>query len=205
MGRIIRWTVVGLVVAALAAGAGLWLRPRAAPGRLAGATVAGSLAVGGPFTLTDDTGHAVTQASWPGRWLLVYFGYTFCPDVCPTELQTIANALDALGPLADRVQPLFITIDPGRDTPAHMAEYVKMFSPRLIGLTGTAQQIAAVAHAYRVYYAKVTPKDSTTDLMNHSSFIYLMAPDGKLSTLFDPGTKAQDIAKAMRAHLSAAS
>ncbi|MDR3475106.1 MAG: SCO family protein, partial [Devosia sp.] len=175
-------------------------------GRLAaGIATTGGVQVGGPFSLVDDTGKPVTQASWPGRWLLIYFGYTFCPDVCPTELQTIATALGALGPQAARVVPLFITIDPERDTPEHMAEYVKLFDARLIGLTGTPRQIAAVARAYRVYYAKVTPKESTTYLMDHSSYIYLVGPDGKLGMLFDPGTSAQGIAGAILARLSAAS
>ncbi len=196
---------MGIVVAALAGSAALWLRPSAPLHAAAGIAAPGGVPIGGPFSLIDQTGKPVTQASWPGRWLLIYFGYTYCPDVCPTELQTMASALDALGPLAARVVPIFITIDPERDTPETMAGYVKLFDDRLIGLTGTPQQIAAVARAYRVYYAKVTPKDSTTYLMNHSAFIYLMGPDGTLRMLFDPATSARDIAGAIRARLSAAS
>jgi len=208
MSRIIRWTAMGLVIAMLAGSAALWLRPGGLSGAIHAATgiaMPGGVQVGGPFSLVDQTGKPVTQASWPGRWLLVYFGYTYCPDVCPTELQTIAATLDALGPLAARVVPIFITIDPERDTPELMAGYVKLFDDRLIGLTGTPQQIAAVARAYRVYYAKVTPKESTTYLMDHSSFLYLMGPDGMLRMLFDPATGAGDIAGAIRTRLSAAS
>jgi protein SCO1/2 len=208
MSRIIRWTAIGLAVAVLAGSAALWLRPGgldAASRLAAGVATPGGVQVGGPFSLVDQTGKPVTQASWPGRWLLIYFGYTYCPDVCPTELQTIAAALDALGPRAAQVVPIFITIDPERDTPELLAGYVKLFDDRLIGLTGTPQQIAAVARAYRVYYAKVTPKESTTYLMDHSSFLYLMGPDGTLRMLFDPATSAQDIAGAIRTRLPAAS
>ena len=208
MSRIIRWTAIALIVAVLAGSAALWLRPGGLSGAsqlAAGVAVPGGVQVGGPFSLVDDAGKPVTEASWPGRWMLIYFGYTFCPDVCPTELQTMAAALDALGPQAARVVPIFITVDPERDTPELLAGYVKLFDDRLIGLTGTPQQIAAVARAYRVYYAKVTPKESTTYLMDHSSFLYLMGPDGTLRMLFNPGTSAQDIAGAIRARLSAAS
>ncbi|MDE2198045.1 MAG: SCO family protein [Rhodospirillales bacterium] len=190
-----RWLAIGLVAVVLGASATLWLRH--GPG-------APAVSVGGPFTLTDGAGKTVTNADFRGRWMLVYFGYTYCPDVCPTELQTIAAALDQLGQLADRVAPLFITVDPGRDTPGVMASYVKLFSPRLIGLTGTDAQISAAAHAYRVYYQKVTPKDSTGYLMDHSSFIYLMGPDGRFRSLYGPGTSADALAKAIRARIGGA-
>ena len=209
MSRLIRFTAIGQVLAALAGSAVLWLRPGGMRGAFhAAAGIATTGRRSGRRARSrwlTGTGKPVTQASWPGRWLLIYFGYTFCPDVCPTELQTVATALDSLGPRAAEVVPLFITIDPERDTPSHMAEYVKLFDSRLIGLTGTSQQIAAVARVYRVYYAKVTPKESTTYLMDHSSYLYLVGPDGKLRMLFDPGTSAQDIARAIRARLSAAS
>ena len=112
--------------------------------------------------------------------MLVYFGYTFCPDVCPTPLTNVADALDRLGPKADKVQPLFITVDPRRDNPAAVKQYAAAFGTRMIGLTGTAEQIAIAARAYRVYYAEHrtgTEPDSYT--MDHSSVLYLMGPDGK--------------------------
>src|SRR6185437_773362 len=139
-----------------------------------GTGVPAGLAIGGPFTLVDQSGKRVTQADFRGRWMLVYFGYTFCPDVCPTELQTIAGALDKLGPDAASIAPLFITIDPARDTPAILADYVKLFDNRLIGLTGSAKEIDDVAREYRVYYAKVTQNSGGSYLMDHSSFAYLM-------------------------------
>jgi protein SCO1/2 len=135
---------------------------------------------------------------------LVYFGYTYCPDVCPTELQAVASALEMLGPAAATIVPVFITVDPERDTPAHLADYVKLFDDRLVGLTGTPEQIAAVARAYRVYYAKVTPRESTTYLMDHSSFLYLMAPDGTLRALLRPGTSPKEIADTVKARMAAA-
>ena len=171
-------------------------------GMAPGGVIASRLQIGGPFSLTDMQGKPVTDSSWPGRWKLVYFGYTYCPDVCPTELQTISSALDALGPEAAKIVPLFVTIDPARDTPTVLADYVKLFDPRLIGLTGTDQQIAQVAREYRVYYSRVTPKDSSSYLMDHSSFAYLMAPDGSLRSVFQPGVTPQAMADAIKAQLA---
>jgi protein SCO1/2 len=204
--RRIRWAAVGLLAVLLLAWAAAWMRPGLFGGALSGAmgvVTPGGVTVGGPFTLTDTHGATVTDATYRGRWMLVYFGYTFCPDVCPTELQTIAAALDQLGPEAAKLVPLFITVDPERDTVAAMADYVKLFDDRLVGLTGTPEQIAAAARAYRVYYARATPKDSSSYLMDHSSFVYLMAPDGSFRALFRPGTTPQDLAAAIRTRLAA--
>jgi protein SCO1/2 len=201
--RRIRWILYGLIAAALIVWGALWLREGGIDvARLGSSGISASVSVGGPFSLTDDQGHAVTDQTYRGRWMLVYFGYTYCPDVCPTELQTIAAALDKLGPEAKSVAPLFITVDPDRDTPAALANYVKLFDDRIVGLSGTAEQIAAVARAYRVYYAKVTPKDSTSYLMDHSSFVYLVGPDGKLRALFRPGQSAQELADAIRTRMA---
>jgi cytochrome oxidase Cu insertion factor (SCO1/SenC/PrrC family) len=201
--RRIRWVLYGAIAACLAAAGALWLWGGGVNvAELRNVGISAAVSVGGPFALTDDQGKAVTDQTYRGRWMLVYFGYTFCPDVCPTELQTIAGALDKLGPEAKSVVPLFITIDPERDTPAALANYVKLFDDRLIGLTGTPEQISTVARAYRVYYAKVTPKDSTTYLMDHSSFVYLVGPDGKLRALFRPGESAQELADGIRARMA---
>jgi protein SCO1 len=136
-------------------------------------------AIGGPFQLVDSAGHPVTDQAFRGKYMLVYFGYTFCPDVCPTTLADVAAALDKLGPRADQVQPLFITVDPERDTPPVVGQYAANFSPRLVGLTGTPDQIAAVARAYHVYYARHRTGDKPGDYtMDHSSILYLMGPDG---------------------------
>ena len=199
--RSIRWIAFGLIAAILAGWGVVWLRQSGIDG--VGMATPGGVVVGGPFALTDTKGAAVTDTTYRGRWMLVYFGYTFCPDVCPTELQTVAAALDRLGPRAASVAPLFITIDPERDTVAILADYVKLFDDRLVGLTGTSAQIDAAARAYRVYYAKTTPKDSTSYLMDHSSFLYLMGPDGRFRALFRPGTTAQELADAILARIGA--
>jgi protein SCO1/2 len=161
------------------------------------------VALGGPFSLVDHTGRAVTERDFAGRPLLVYFGFTYCPDVCPTELGSIAAALDAMGPAGEQVTPIFVSIDPERDTPEAMADYVSRFHPRLIGLTGSAEQVAQAARAYRVYYAKVRPRDSTDYLMDHSSFIYFVGPDGRVRSLFRPETAPEAIAAAVAAQLRA--
>jgi protein SCO1/2 len=163
--------IVGLLVAVLLIGTGafVWL----GGGRTA------SL-VGGPFTLLDGNGNQITDRDFRGKYMLVYFGYTFCPDVCPTTLNEVADALDHLGTKTDRLQPIFITIDPKRDTPAVVKQYAAAFSPRLLGLTGTPEQIAQVAQAYRVYYAEHRTGPGPNDYsMDHSSVLYLMGPDGR--------------------------
>lgn len=199
--RRICWLAYGLIALVAIGWGALWLRQEASAPLLGGVSVPGGVSVGGPFTLVDDHGRTVTDASYRGRWMLVYFGYTFCPDVCPTELQTVSAALEKLGPAAARLVPLFITIDPGRDTPAALADYVKLFDERLVGLTGTEQQIAAVAREYRVYYAKANSKDASSYLMDHSSFLYLMGPDGKFQALFHQGTSPEELANAIRARI----
>lgn len=145
------------------------------------ATVTGTANVGGPFSLIDNTGKHVTNKDYLGRYMLVFFGYTNCPDVCPAGLQVMSAALDKLGKRADEIVPVFITLDPAQDTPERMALYVKAFNPRLVGLTGTESEIAAVAKAYRVYYQKVPDdKDPKSYTIDHSAIFYLMGKDGKL-------------------------
>ncbi|WP_050423208.1 SCO family protein [Bradyrhizobium tropiciagri] len=157
--------------------------------------------VGGPFALTDQAGHARTDADFRGRLMLVYFGFTFCPDVCPTDLQAIGLALDKLGPDGDRVQPIFITVDPERDTASHLAEYVPLFHPRLIGLTGSGEAIRQVADAYKVYYARVPLKDGDYTV-DHTAYIYLMDRDGNYLGFFPPGTSADRMVEIIRPRLA---
>lgn len=155
--------------------------------------------IGGPFVLVDHTGAERTEADLRGRHALIYFGYSFCPDVCPTALADMLIALDELGPDAERVQPVFITIDPDRDTPAVLKDYIPNFHPRLIGLSGSAAQVSRAARAYRVYYAKVDdPNAGDNYLMDHSSVIYLMDPDGRYLTHFSHGTGPETMAKRLR-------
>lgn len=201
--RVVRWSAIGLIAVILIGWGVVWLGGFGGNAGTSAAGIAGNVQVGGPFTLVDTTGKTVSDTSFRGKWMLVYFGYTYCPDVCPTELQAMAAGMDKLGPLAANVAPLFITVDPERDTADTLAEYVKLFDDRLIGLTGTPAQIATAAKAYRVYYAKITPKDASSYLMDHSSFLYLMGPDGQLRMLFKPGTSGSDIAEAIRTRMTA--
>ena len=149
----------------------------------------GQALVGGPFTLTDHTGKRVTDQDFRGKFLLVFFGFTNCPDVCPTALQVMAAALDKLGPNAARITPVLISVDPAHDTPAVLATYVASFHPRLVGLTGSQAEIDAVAKAYRVYVKKVPdPKSTAGYTMDHSSIIYVMGPDGSYRAHFTHAT-----------------
>ena len=159
--------------------------------------------VGGPFQLTATDGRAVTERSWPGRFLLVYFGYTHCPAACPTALANMEGALDLLGHRGDTVQALFITIDPHRDTTAWLGRYTPMFGPRLLGLTGTETEVDDAARHYAVAYRVVRTGAATDDYeMEHSSVITLMRPDGKFGASFradeDPAHLARDIAASLR-------
>jgi protein SCO1/2 len=154
--------------------------------------------IGGPFALIDHTGRQRTDADFRGKLLLVYFGFTSCPDVCPTDLQAIALALEQLGDIGEAVQPLFITVDPERDTPEHLAEYVPLFHPRLIGLSGDQASIRQAARAYRVYYAKVPTSDGSDYTVDHSDFIYLMDRAGQYVGFFPPGTPPDRIAEVIR-------
>jgi protein SCO1 len=149
------------------------------------------------FVLETAAGGSVTQASFPGKWLVVYFGYTQCPDACPTALSAIAGALEKLGPLADRVQPLFITVDPERDTPQIIADYVKAFGSRLVGLHGSEAEIAAAAKAFHVYYA-VRNLGHGEYAIDHSSFVYVVDPDGRVVELLTGNLPAPAMAAALR-------
>lgn len=138
--------------------------------------------IGGPFTLTDMNGKTVHDTDFRGKYLLIYFGYTYCPDMCPTGLQSIAKTMDLLGDKAGKVQPLFITIDPARDTAAKMKDYCASFHPSIVGLTGTAEQTAAIAKEYEVYYARGEQVDEDDYIMDHSSLIYVMDDQGRFIT-----------------------
>ena len=164
-------------------------------GQPAAGTTTSSVTIGGPFSLTAPDGTTVTDQTYRGKWLLVYFGYTFCPNTCPTALLEIATALRRLGPNATQVQPVFITVDPKRDTPDVMAQYTQSFDPRIAGLTGTPAQIAAVAHEYGAYYvAHKSNEDANDYLIDHSTYIYVMDPQGQFVQAFDADTPADRIA-----------
>jgi protein SCO1/2 len=146
---------------------------------LSGAIAASPAPPGGPFTLQDGDGNAVSDRDFRGRYMLVYFGYTLCPDACPTTLGDVTDALDRLGAKAAQIQPIFITVDPTRDTPSVIKQFTAAFGPRLIGLTGLPEQIAELAKAYRVYHVKNRTGPGQDDYsIDHSSILYLMGPDG---------------------------
>ena len=193
--RVALFILAGFAVGGLGA---LLVLPEARDKLLPAANIrsVGQAMIGGPFTLTDHTGKRVTDQDFRGRTLLVFFGFTFCPDVCPAGLQVMAAAIDKLGPKAERVTPIFITVDPQRDTPAQLATYVQSFHPRLIGLTGTSAEIEAAIKAYRVYAKKVTdPKSTAGYTMDHSTFIYVMGPDGAYRTHFTHATSVEAMAE----------
>jgi len=176
-------TTIALAFAGLLTGAALgFIALRATGPTIDGQSmVSGKPLVGGPFSLIDQTGKRVTEQDYRGRYMLVFFGYTNCPDICPAGLQVMSAALDKLGKRADEIVPVFITLDPAQDTPERMATYVKAFSPRLVGLTGSESEIAATAKAYRVYYQKVPDdKDPSRYTIDHSAIFYLMGKDGSL-------------------------
>jgi protein SCO1/2 len=153
--------------------------------------------IGGPFNLVDGDGKPVTDADFRGKWMMVYFGYTHCPDACPTALQDMANALDELGPQKKDVAALFITIDPERDTPAVMKDYVAAFNAGIVPLSGSPEAVGAAARAYRVYFAKHPTKDGGYD-MDHSSIIYLMDPRGRFVANFTHETPPDQIAAKLK-------
>jgi protein SCO1/2 len=154
--------------------------------------------IGGPFQLVDQDGRHFSSDQLKGKPTLIYFGFTYCPDVCPTSLLLMETAIDRLGPeAAKKVNLVFITVDPERDTPALLKGYVPNFGPTFIGLTGTPQQIADVTRAYRVYAQKVPGKDGSPYLMDHSSIVYLLDRNGRFVTHFTHEAKSDTIAKAV--------
>lgn len=192
-----RSIVIGIAGAALGLAAAVALLPQVRERLLPSVEqqVSGKALVGGAFTLTDNTGKRVTDQDFRGRYMLVFFGFTSCPDICPAGLQLMAGALEKLGGKAQRIAPIFISVDPARDTPEKLAAYVKNFDPRLVGLTGTPEEIAAVAKAYKVYYAKVPNKERPDDYtMDHTSIIYVMDPKGEFVTHFTPATSVDEMA-----------
>jgi cytochrome oxidase Cu insertion factor (SCO1/SenC/PrrC family) len=156
--------------------------------------------VGGPFSMINQNGEAVTEKNFAGQYMLVFFGFTFCPDVCPTQLQVMTEALNQMGSKADKITPVFVSVDPERDTPQAVKTYVSNFHPRMVGLTGSSEQVQQMTKAYRVFYQKVEnakrPQDYT---MDHSAILYLMGPDGAFKGHFtaenDPAKLAAEIVK----------
>ncbi len=156
---------------------------------------------GGPFSLIDHQGRRRTDKDFRGRHMLVFFGYAQCKSICPVGLGRMASALDELGPMAERIQPIFITVDPDNDTPAVIAAHVRSIHPRMIGLTGTKQELRAVAKAYNVDFKLLTEPGDKQPIFAHGSFIFLMKPDGKFATLFPPVMGPEAIAASVRRYV----
>ncbi len=197
-----RLLVVILLITTVLAAEWVWLqlRDRSTSETAATAALPRAAIPGGPFALTDHLGLQVNSSDFEGRLLLITFGYTYCPDVCPTTLLKVADTLDLLGDQAAHVQPLFVTVDPERDTPEVLAAYVAAFHPRLVGLTGSAEQIKRIAGDYRVYYEKVGSGDSDY-FMDHSAFIYLAGAKGRPLAYFPHDLAPEDLAAEVRRFL----
>ena len=170
-----------LILLVLSIGTGLWVYKQTKSNNLNKATL-----VGGSYSLTDHNGKKVTDKSFPNKFKIIYFGYTFCPDICPTGMAVISQALDLLGNKAQRIKPLFITVDPKRDNIEIMAEYHSHFHPSFSNLTGTLDQIRRVAKLYRVYYKKSDASEAENYLMDHSSIMYVLSPEGEYINHFGP-------------------
>ncbi|HTK79964.1 MAG TPA: SCO family protein [Rhizomicrobium sp.] len=153
--------------------------------------------VAGHFSLEDLNGRTVTDTDYRGKWLLIYFGYTYCPDVCPTVLNEIGTALNELGPAAGKVQPIFITIDPARDKTSVMKAYLKSFDPRIIGLRGDGEEIEAAAKSFHVYYQPRSLGNGQYTV-DHSGFLYLIDPHGKFASLLTASLPGHEIAQELR-------
>ncbi|MEZ5854765.1 MAG: SCO family protein [Hyphomicrobiaceae bacterium] len=194
--RLVIIAVLAFVLGGLAA---LVLVPQARNKFLPDARSVGQALIGGHFSLVNQEGKRVTEQDFRGRYMLILFGFTYCPDICPSGLQVMSAALEQLGAKADKVVPILISVDVERDTPQQLAQYVKSFHPRLVGLTGTAEEIAQAARAYRVYYKKVEdPKSTAGFTYDHSALIYLMGPTGKYITHFTHAAGPDAIAARLR-------
>ncbi len=200
--------IFGIGLATLLLGVAAWLY--ADMGRKSavttGATVtSGTALVGGPFELVDQNGAARSDADFHGSYMLIYFGYTYCPDVCPTSLLAMSQALDAFAEqapaAAEQIVPIFITVDPERDTVEAMQAYAPHFHDRLVALTGSAEQVAQAAKGYRVFYRKAETDEAADYLMDHSSFVYLMDPEGGYLAHFSHTATAEQMAEKLAGYV----
>ena len=192
--------IILVIAAVIGASALIYVNNQKQPTVTGGLGVSTAVPVGGAFSMTDHTGKRVTEALLQDRYSLIYFGYTFCPDVCPTELQDMSVAVNLAGEAGEKVTPIFVTIDPERDGQQEVSDYVEAFHPRMIGLRGTEEETTTIAKAFRVFYQPVNKEDEYY-LVDHSNFIYLMGPDGRNIAIFngdvDPQVMARGIAEAV--------
>ena len=200
-GRLFIVILAGFLIGALGGAAALIVKSGAQGSKV---ETTGTALIGGPFTLVDQNGKTVTDRDFRGKYTLVFFGFTRCPDVCPAELQVMSAALDALGPKADEVVPIFVTLDPERDTPEAVGAYVKNFRKNFVGLTGSPAEIDKAAKAYRVSHQKFEYKGKDGNYgysIDHSALVYLMDKDGQYLSHFAYGTPAAKMAETMRSYL----
>lgn len=196
-----RFLIIGIAVAIALILLNLLIHPSGHQTSMENNSSVGQTAIGGAFTLVNQNGETMTEQSFRGKLMLVYFGYTYCPDVCPVDVLTMSNALTQLGEAAENIAALFITVDPERDTANQVKSYLSGFHPNIFGLTGSPEQVDQAIAAYKVY-AKKVESDSLADyLMDHSAFTYLMDRQGKYIAHFAHNTPAEDIAKTLRKHL----
>jgi cytochrome oxidase Cu insertion factor (SCO1/SenC/PrrC family) len=197
----LRSAALGLALACCVTAAPAHVPPQRSAAELMDVLMWNREPIGGAFTLIDEKGRKRTDKDFRGKLLLVYFGYTTCPDICPTDLQQIGAAIEALGQAGEAVQPLFITLDPKRDTTRRLAAYVPSFHPRLVGLGGSEWAVHKAADAYRVFFRKVPIGTKGDYGIEHAAFTYLMDRNGKYLGYFPPGTSAARIAEMVRPHL----
>lgn len=166
-----------------------------------GELMSGKVPVGGPFTLTSQEGRSTSLADFHGTLVLLYFGFVSCPDICPGDLMAIGQAIRSLGADGDKLQPVFVTLDPERDTPDVLRAYVASFHPRFVALTGSEAQVRRVANDYKVFFEKVPVPGAGTYTIDHAAFTFLLDRDGKYIGLFPPGTPPERIAAIVREQL----
>jgi len=193
------WRAAALVLAVALGAAALLYWPRHPPqadrradaARLMNDLMSGKVPIGGPFTLTDQHGRQRNLSEFRGRLVLLYFGYTYCPDVCPTDLLAIGQTIQSLGARGAEVQPIFITLDPERDTREILRAYVPNFHPSFVALSGSVDEVRRVATAYKVFFEKVPTTDASRYLIDHAAFTFLLDREGNYLGLFPPGTPAE--------------
>lgn len=199
-----------MIAVALIAGAAAFLHFREKPpeetrredaARLMNELMSGKAQVGGPFTLTDQYGNSRSLGDFRGKFVLLYFGYAFCPDVCPTDLAAMAQAIRTLGKEGDKLLPVFVTLDPERDTREVLRAYAASFHPSFVSLSGTEDEIRRVATSYKVFFEKVRPPGTNTYFIDHSAYVFLLDRDGRFITLFPPGTPQERMALMVREQL----
>jgi protein SCO1/2 len=199
--RFVRACALAVLASAIAGSMAAAEEPQPSAAQMMDDLMFGRGTVGGPFTLTDQNGKLRRDSDFRGRLMIVYFGYTFCPDVCPTDLMAITQALDTLGRDAAGIQPIFITIDPERDNRI-MADYLKAFHPGFIGLTGSPEEIRKVANAYKAFYARVEDPRTGEYSIDHSGVIYLMGRDGQYLGFMPPQTAPDRLLEVLRKYLA---